>query len=103
MATAGGSRYEIARYCPHAGAALDNAPIEGHILTCLTITTDLILTAANVLMAIVRCVRKCSSEAKIGKAERMEGTRIASPPMVPWMQIFLSSIAVEWTLTSECT
>jgi UDP-MurNAc hydroxylase len=33
--TAGGSRYEIARYCPHAGAALDNASIEGHILTCL--------------------------------------------------------------------
>jgi len=38
------------------------------------------------LMAIVRCVVKSSSEGKIGKAERMEGTRIASPPMVPWMQ-----------------
>ena len=35
VATDDGSRYEIARYCPHAGAALDNAPIEGHILTCL--------------------------------------------------------------------
>ncbi len=30
-----GTRYEIARYCPHAGAALDHAPIEGHLLTCL--------------------------------------------------------------------
>ncbi len=30
-----GSRYEIARYCPHAGASLDDAPIEGHIITCL--------------------------------------------------------------------
>lgn len=30
-----GSRYEIARYCPHAGAALDEAPIEGHTITCL--------------------------------------------------------------------
>jgi hypothetical protein len=30
-------------------------------------------------MAIVRCVLKSSSKAKIGKAERMEGTRIACP------------------------
>ena len=30
-----GSRYEINRYCPHAGAGLDEATIEGHILTCL--------------------------------------------------------------------
>ena len=35
VATDEGSHYEIARYCPHAGAALDIAPIEGHILTCL--------------------------------------------------------------------
>jgi UDP-MurNAc hydroxylase len=30
-----GTRYEIARYCPHAGAALDHGPIDGHRLTCL--------------------------------------------------------------------
>ena len=30
-----GTRYEIARYCPHAGASLDDAPIEGHTITCL--------------------------------------------------------------------
>lgn len=30
-----GARYEIARYCPHAAAALDAAPIEGHVITCL--------------------------------------------------------------------
>lgn len=30
-----GARYEIARFCPHAGAALDDAPIEGHTITCL--------------------------------------------------------------------
>jgi UDP-MurNAc hydroxylase len=30
-----GLRCAIARYCPHAGAALDHAPIEGHLLTCL--------------------------------------------------------------------
>ncbi|MEM9457940.1 MAG: Rieske 2Fe-2S domain-containing protein [Myxococcota bacterium] len=34
--TAGdGTRYEIAKYCPHAGASLEHAPIEGHRLTCL--------------------------------------------------------------------
>lgn len=54
-------------------------------------------------MAIVRCVLKSSSEAKIGKAERIEGTRIASPPDGPldaegannthysWVSIFRSS------------
>lgn len=31
-----GARYEIQRFCPHAGAALDAAPIEGHVLTCLS-------------------------------------------------------------------
>lgn len=31
-------------------------------------------------MAIVRYVLKSSSEAKIGKAEHVEGTRIACPP-----------------------
>jgi UDP-MurNAc hydroxylase len=30
-----GARYEINRYCPHAGASLEEAIIEGHILTCL--------------------------------------------------------------------
>ncbi|HEU0030786.1 MAG TPA: Rieske 2Fe-2S domain-containing protein [Kofleriaceae bacterium] len=34
--TADGNRYEIQRFCPHAGTALDDAPIEGHILTCLS-------------------------------------------------------------------
>jgi UDP-MurNAc hydroxylase len=33
---ADGARYEIARYCPHAGAALDDAPIEGQVITCLS-------------------------------------------------------------------
>lgn len=30
-----GARYEIAKYCPHAGASLEHAPIEGHTITCL--------------------------------------------------------------------
>jgi hypothetical protein len=109
-----------------------------------TITTDFILTAANVLMAIVRGT-KSSSEAKIGKVERMEelarvlrwspdaegehtfffgvsylstlpglinllpestrrtvGRSSCGVEVLSWMQIFLSSIAVEWTLTREC-
>ncbi len=33
--TADGARYEISRYCPHAGASLEEAVIEGHTLTCL--------------------------------------------------------------------
>lgn len=36
VATEDGNRYEISRYCPHAGAAFDNSPIEGHIITCLS-------------------------------------------------------------------
>ncbi len=35
VTTADGARYEINRYCPHAGASLEEATIEGHILTCL--------------------------------------------------------------------
>lgn len=30
-----GCRFEIAKYCPHAGASLEKAPIEGHTITCL--------------------------------------------------------------------
>jgi UDP-MurNAc hydroxylase len=30
-----GTRYEIAKYCPHAGASLEHAPIEGRRITCL--------------------------------------------------------------------
>lgn len=30
-----GARYEISKYCPHAGASLERAPIEGRQLTCL--------------------------------------------------------------------
>jgi UDP-MurNAc hydroxylase len=36
VTTSDGNRYEIQRFCPHAGAALDSAPIEGHVLTCLS-------------------------------------------------------------------
>jgi UDP-MurNAc hydroxylase len=35
VATDDGSSYEIARFCPHAGAALDDAPIYGRTITCL--------------------------------------------------------------------
>jgi UDP-MurNAc hydroxylase len=30
-----GTRYEIAKYCPHAGASLERAPVEGRHITCL--------------------------------------------------------------------
>ena len=30
-----GCRYEITRHCPHAGASLETAPIEGRTITCL--------------------------------------------------------------------
>jgi UDP-MurNAc hydroxylase len=30
-----GTRYEIAKFCPHAGASLEHAPIEGRRITCL--------------------------------------------------------------------
>jgi UDP-MurNAc hydroxylase len=30
-----GARYEIARFCPHGGAGMADAPIVGHIITCL--------------------------------------------------------------------
>lgn len=33
--TEDGTRYEIAKYCPHAGASLERAPIEGRRITCL--------------------------------------------------------------------
>lgn len=36
VSTTDGNQYEISRYCPHAGAAFDGAPIEGHIITCLS-------------------------------------------------------------------
>ena len=35
VTTADGARFEIDRYCPHAGASLENAPLEGHTITCL--------------------------------------------------------------------
>jgi UDP-MurNAc hydroxylase len=35
IATGDGCRYEIAKYCAHAGASLENAPIDGHTITCL--------------------------------------------------------------------
>jgi UDP-MurNAc hydroxylase len=35
VSTADGASYEIARYCPHAGASLEGARIEGHTITCL--------------------------------------------------------------------
>ncbi len=35
VTTVDNSRFEIAKYCPHAGAAMEKAPIEGHQITCL--------------------------------------------------------------------
>ncbi|MCB9507700.1 MAG: MBL fold metallo-hydrolase [Myxococcales bacterium] len=30
-----GARYEISKFCPHAGASMEHAPIEGRTITCL--------------------------------------------------------------------
>ncbi len=35
VTTPDGASYEIARYCPHAGASMEGAPIEGRTITCL--------------------------------------------------------------------
>jgi UDP-MurNAc hydroxylase len=35
VTTADGVRYEIAKYCPHAGASMEKAPLNGHTITCL--------------------------------------------------------------------
>lgn len=35
VTTPNGVRYQISKYCPHAGASLEAAPIEGNTITCL--------------------------------------------------------------------
>lgn len=35
VSTPDGQQYEISKYCPHAGASLEGAPIEGNTITCL--------------------------------------------------------------------
>jgi UDP-MurNAc hydroxylase len=35
VTAADGTRYEISKYCPHAGASMEAAPVEGDTITCL--------------------------------------------------------------------